>query len=78
MSINLLCLCPLTESKAAMHENKNVRNVREYSERPWVKDEMNVETINLFLRVVMGSRAKNLVVRCRKQKFIPIAVDQLF
>ena len=26
MCINLLCLCPLTESKAAMHENKNVRN----------------------------------------------------
>ena len=26
MSINLLCLCPLTESKAAKHENKNVRN----------------------------------------------------
>ena len=26
MSINLLCLCTLTESKAAMHENKNVRN----------------------------------------------------
>ena len=66
MSINLLCLCPLTESKAAMHENKNVRNEENIQNAPRVKDEMNIETINLFLRVVMGSRAKNLVVRCRK------------
>ena len=66
MCLNLLCLCPLTESKAAMHENKNARNEENISERPRVKDEMNIETINLFLRLVMGSRAKNLVVRCRK------------
>ena len=43
MYINLLCLRPLTESKAAMHDNKNVRNEENCQNAPRVKDEMNVK-----------------------------------
>ena len=40
MSINLLCLCPLTESKAAMHDNKNVRGMQN---APRVKHELSMK-----------------------------------
>ena len=43
MYINLLCLRPLTESKAAMHDNKNVRNEENCQNAPRVKHEMNVK-----------------------------------
>ena len=43
MYINLLCLRPLTESKAAMHDNKNVRNEENCQNAPRVKHELSMK-----------------------------------